>query len=100
LTSRCHGKLNGGETGTDCGGECPACVLGQPCAIDGDCISNACDAVSLKCVSVYCNDHHQDVDETDSDCGGPTCAPCVNVKKCGSNFDCLSGFCSAGRLCE
>ncbi len=33
---------NGGETDVDCGGPCPACVLGQGCAGGSDCQSGFC----------------------------------------------------------
>ena len=95
-------QLNGGETDVDCGGECPACTLGHSCAVDTDCIFQACDALSLQCVSVQCNDHRLDGEETDVDCGGGTCAPCINGKTCNNNFDCASGFCggTTPRVCE
>jgi alpha-tubulin suppressor-like RCC1 family protein len=92
-------QLNGDETGVDCGGECPECALGEPCAADSDCISNACDGESLQCVFVQCSDHRKDGDETDTDCGGPSCGGCWNGAHCAHNFDCLSGFCSA-HVCQ
>jgi hypothetical protein len=90
-------KRDGAETDVDCGGgTCPGCALGQPCRIDVDCTSSACDGVSLRCVSSTCSDHRQDADETDVDCGGATCGPCNTGQKCKISFDCVSGFCNTG----
>lgn len=35
---------NGGETDIDCGGPCPACLLGDGCLINNDCQSTVCTA--------------------------------------------------------
>ena len=69
---------------------CPACAVGKNCAVDTDCTSNACDAVSLKCVSNQCADHRQDGAETDVDCGGGTCSPCGLTQMCQVDADCNS----------
>src|SRR3954471_8839085 len=37
--------------------------------------------------------------ETDSDCGGPTCAKCANGKKCTASLDCAGSACTAG-ICQ
>ena len=47
----------------------------------------------------HCIDGMQDGDETDLDCGGPTCTPCANGLMCMVNSDCLSNNCSGGTTC-
>jgi hypothetical protein len=90
------------ETDIDCGGGiCSACALGLHCTVDFDCSSNACDAISLTCVSNQCNDHRQDGAESDVDCGGSVCSACVVGKKCNSSFDCQAGHpCNAAHICQ
>ena len=56
--------------------------------------SPAVDAPAASCV-----DGKQDGLETDTDCGGPVCTPCLPGKKCLVNTDCLSGNCSMA-LCR
>jgi hypothetical protein len=84
---------DGTETDVDCGGgTCPGCGAGKMCLVDADCASNACDAVSLTCVSALCNDGMKDGSETDVDCGGG-CSPCANGKGCSVDQDCVSRGC-------
>jgi hypothetical protein len=64
------------------------------CGADSDCIStNACDAISMMCVSSQCIDHRQDGAETDVDCGGGGCLPCGLGLKCLVDIDCASNAC-------
>lgn len=97
-------KQNGNETAPDCGGgTCPLCATGEPCLLDTDCSSFACDTVTMLCVEHPCLDHHRDSDESDIDCGGtnPACRLCTSGEKCHSNFDCLGGhFCNGGKECQ
>jgi len=99
-------RQDGNETDTDCGGGlCPLCGLGQACLANLDCITFACDLVTLTCVANTCVDHRLDSDESDLDCGGttPSCSLCGVGKKCHSNFDCVPGhFCnsSPGGVCQ
>ncbi|MFI5300436.1 MAG: hypothetical protein ACHREM_20305, partial [Polyangiales bacterium] len=58
---------------------------------NGTCSSGQCVAVSL------CADGAQDGSETDLDCGGPVCAPCVDGKSCTATSDCLTSACTAGK---
>lgn len=44
------GMRNGEETGIDCGGNCGGCGNGEACNGDGDCRSQRCNAVTMKCV--------------------------------------------------
>lgn len=43
-----------------------------------------------------CKDGTLDGDETDVDCGGATCPPCANGKKCTARKDCASLVCAGG----
>jgi hypothetical protein len=36
------GAQNGDETDLDCGGSCDGCVVGQACAVEGDCATGNC----------------------------------------------------------
>jgi hypothetical protein len=82
-------------TDVDCGGVCPPCANGKKCLSNADCASAACDAASLTCVASECTDHRQDGAETDADCGGGICLPCVLGKSCLVSSDCASQACDA-----
>jgi hypothetical protein len=85
-------RKDGAETDVDCGGNtCPTCAVGKKCLGDNDCSSNACDAISLTCVSNQCADHRLDGNESDVDCGGFTCPACAVGKMCNRNSDCQFG---------
>ena len=43
-----------------------------------------------------CYDGIKNQDETDVDCGGNICGPCVNGLQCNANDDCMSGRCLRG----
>jgi hypothetical protein len=48
----------------------------------------------------FCEDGIKDRDETDVDCGGQYCRPCLNGMGCDLNEDCESGICdSTTKLC-
>jgi hypothetical protein len=53
---------------------------------------------SSTCVTPQCQDHHQDGLETDADCGGGFCPPCVLGKNCVLSEDCASQACDAFKL--
>jgi hypothetical protein len=88
-------RKDGVETDVDCGGpnSCTRCAVSQKCAVDGDCTSNACDAITLLCVSNQCADNRKDGAETDIDCGGGICSACAVAKACQVNSDCQSNAC-------
>ncbi|HTA89535.1 MAG TPA: hypothetical protein VK745_08165 [Polyangiaceae bacterium] len=88
----------GSCTDVGCGGICPPCATGKKCLADADCVSFACDAVSLTCVTPQCQDHRQDGDETDADCGGGFCPSCPLSKSCVVDTDCMSLSCDAIKL--
>ncbi len=94
------GRKDGVETDVDCGGAntCPRCPNTEGCALDSDCGSNACDAVSHTCVADQCTDHRTDGVETDIDCGGGTCATCGFGKNCKVDGDCATAGCSVSSL--
>jgi hypothetical protein len=76
----------------DGAGLCVECVDADDCPNDGDlCQSN-------ECVPEQCGNDTQDPDETDVDCGGPTCGPCADDQKCLVDDDCLSGVCDPTAL--
>jgi hypothetical protein len=79
-------------------GSCVGVGLGQTCSVDSNCLSNACDATTLKCVANQCADHRQDGTETDADCGGNSCPACATSKKCLGDNDCTSMACDANSL--
>ncbi|MFT3776058.1 MAG: hypothetical protein QM820_62740 [Minicystis sp.] len=86
-----NGKKDASETDVDCGGtECPQCVDGQTCLVNGDCKSGYC--FGGKCSTPNCGDNIKNLGEIDVDCGGP-CPPCANGKDCTMNVDCASGNC-------
>jgi hypothetical protein len=91
---------DGNESDIDCGGgTCPACSNGKTCNIPTDCQSGVC--ASGKCTSppAMCLDNVKDGNETDIDCGGGTCPPCIDGKQCSVRADCQSGVCGAGNRC-
>jgi hypothetical protein len=94
---------DGNETDVDCGGGfCTPCPLGMGCAIDYDCVTGACDAVSRRCVADTCFDHRWDASETDTDCGGSVCAArCPVGSRCTTTADCVNGHvCSIYKVCQ
>jgi len=48
------------------------------------------------CISDLCLNGVKDTDESDVDCGGPTCPKCEDRKSCNINSDCSSDFCQNG----
>jgi hypothetical protein len=79
-------------------GSCIGVGLGQTCSVDSNCLSNACDADTLKCTGNQCGDHRKDGMETDVDCGGGVCPACTTSKKCMADSDCASDACDADSL--
>jgi hypothetical protein len=87
------GVKNGSETAVDCGGSCPGCDDGDPCLVDGDCLSDLCTA-KICTPQPTCSDNLKNGGETDIDCGGNTCAACQNGDMCLVNADCQSALCT------
>jgi hypothetical protein len=100
------GVRNGGETDTDCGGDCPGCSDGAPCTLGADCQSSVC-GDDGRCAPASCNDAVRNQNETAPDCGGSCAANCAAGQGCGVGADCQSGVCgsagcgtNAGRCCQ
>jgi hypothetical protein len=92
------GVQNQDETAKDCGGVCTItspCATGLGCAVHADCASDFC---SAKICTDHCLSRKVELDETDVDCGGPTCLPCADGKACEVNADCSSAICK-DKLC-
>jgi hypothetical protein len=70
-------KVNGNESGEDCGGSCPPCAVGLACRLPSDCESGVC--MDVVCAAPTCTDGAQNSDETDVDCGGATCGACLSA---------------------
>jgi len=51
------------------------------------------------CQAPACPDGVVNGDETDIDCGGPACPPCVADRICLEPTDCASGVCTGG-ICQ
>lgn len=79
----------------DGSGACVECVDDDQCTISGE----FCDLDTGTCIGAQCDDDTQNGQETDTDCGGPACAPCANTAQCAVAEDCVSGFCD-GTTCE
>jgi hypothetical protein len=73
----------------DGGGNCVECNANVDCGNLDVCQMNSC-------VPPSCTDGQLDGNETDVDCGGPDCAPCVNGSICYDDPDCDSNFCDDG----
>lgn len=94
--------MDGSETDVDCGGpDCTSrCGLGQSCAMPSDCeVGLSCENGS--CVEATCSNNLQDVDESDTDCGGTSQCPrcntgqaCTLASDCVSNAPCVNNACA------
>jgi hypothetical protein len=94
------GVRNGQETDVDCGGPtCGGCAEHQRCHEATDCAVGQGTCSFGTCEKYYCTDGQLDHDETDVDCGGPSCPPCATGGACASGRDCVSGSCAAS-VCQ
>ncbi|MEZ4307003.1 MAG: hypothetical protein R3F14_03000 [Polyangiaceae bacterium] len=116
------GQQNNGETGVDCGGPCPMCVLGIPCAgpadcgggpcVDGVCCDTPCLGICQACSSVKkgqgangsCGDILSGTDPDNECAGALSCGlgQCqfANGAPCAQGAECQSGFCADGVCCN
>ncbi|MEM6786837.1 MAG: hypothetical protein AAF715_04905 [Myxococcota bacterium] len=72
------------------------------CNVDADCatITNGvCDLTTNTCLPASCTDGITNGMETDLDCGGTVCNPCINGDDCVLASDCQSNLCDANLLC-
>ncbi|MBI4702073.1 MAG: hypothetical protein HY744_13135 [Deltaproteobacteria bacterium] len=81
------GKVCDGE------GECVECTEKEHCTGEELCEAG-------KCLPPPCKNGKLDPQETDVDCGGPSCPGCGLGKSCGQGSDCTSGECKAGTCTE
>ena len=72
-----------------------ACVA-APAADGTACGAGLCAAGACVDPAGSCTNGVKAGAETDVDCGGAFCAPCVDGKACAADADCMSGFCAAG----
>jgi hypothetical protein len=92
-------QKNGAESDVDCGGAgvCQRCLKDQRCTAGTDCLSGVCGGNGL-CVASACEDGVKGQQETDVDCGGPTCPACQFLTEpgptCAADSDCAISFCS------
>jgi hypothetical protein len=84
-------RKDGTETDVDCGGSCQAkCLQYRSCTASTDCAASApvCNARTKTCGAPSCFDGIMNQNETDIDCGGPTCAGCGPNQACQTGTDC------------
>lgn len=62
----------------------------------------ACSSLCERMLPAHCTDTRQNVDETDVDCGGPDCDPCLPDEGCRMDRDCtiLTPECGATAMCS
>ncbi len=86
--------------GGPCGGMCMKCLEAEKVCVPvpaGDDAKGACPGEcdgQGACQS--CTNDSEDANETDTDCGGPTCPPCLDGETCELGADCQSCRCEAG----
>ena len=92
--------VNGGESDVDCGGtsSCDRCPQGGACTEGTDCDSRVC-RMNHTCAAPTCSDGYKNGNETDVDCGGPTCRPtpggkCQDNRLCEVAADCTTNRCT------
>jgi hypothetical protein len=98
-TPTCYDSMqNGTEDGVDCGGSCPnSCTL-TGCEGDGDCEDGEF-CMDGECLVSSCSNDIVDTQESDVDCGGPTCPACAEGEMCNVGSDCETGVCGDDGLC-
>ena len=93
-------QLNGEESDVDCGAVCSTqCSIGDTCVSDDDCTSRNCNTKTNTCRAASCTNNKEDGQETDVDCGGPSCSGCGLDKTCKTNQDCAQEFVCSNSTC-
>jgi hypothetical protein len=104
-----NGQLDAGESDIDCGGVCAApCAEGKhcqtsltsDCATGSTCVASANGGPTGTCVARHCLDASKDYDETDVDCGGPSCSRCRQGYSCTAASDCATNICGPNNKCD
>ncbi|MFT5432649.1 MAG: hypothetical protein ACI9OJ_003351, partial [Myxococcota bacterium] len=107
-TDTCSNEMYdaGFEIGTDCGDTCSAlCAAGERCLENANCMAGTTcreDGVFEHriCKGPDCEDDLLNLQETDIDCGGPMCGPCVSTNleppACVVDRDCNTDICDGG----
>ncbi|HEY2746923.1 MAG TPA: hypothetical protein VGL86_20010 [Polyangia bacterium] len=93
--NRCwqRGHLYGG--GSDGGADLSAGGVGGSCGVASDCASGICNLTTNSCAASDCGDGVRDDQETDVDCGGPSCPGCATGQSCSANGDCANQLCNS-----
>jgi hypothetical protein len=113
---------NNGETGVDCGGPCPMCVVGNACAgaadcaggpcVDGVCCDSPCLGTCKACSAAkkgsgmngVCGDVAPGSDPDNECAGALSCGlgqcQIANGQPCAQNAECQSGFCADDVCCN
>jgi hypothetical protein len=88
----CSGACTNGVCSTQsmCAPNGAMCGTGASCC-SGFCTNGVCSGMANTCM-----DGMKDGSETDTDCGGPTCAPCAVGKTCVVGTDCTGKTCTNG----
>ncbi|MGC4115635.1 MAG: hypothetical protein QM765_13730 [Myxococcales bacterium] len=100
-----NGNCFGCQLDADCPPSTPRCSANHQCVqclADADCSAvpgATCDVAAGTCLAPPCANRQQDFEETDVDCGGPTCSKCASGKRCLSDRDCVGAMCSATGVC-
>jgi hypothetical protein len=73
---------------------------GHRCAAGETCVAGTCtrqqQPTGQQPPAPTCTDGIQNGNETDVDCGGPTCQKCAEGKRCATGTDCATGVCTGG----
>jgi hypothetical protein len=85
---------SGGGQVCDGNGTCVECVTNAQCTPP-----EVCDTDVNECVSMACLNMMQDPGETDVDCGGMDCGPCMIGEMCLVGTDCTTGYCDGTMVC-
>lgn len=82
-------------------GVCVQCVASESCVTLAMCTQGECICDDGQCVLLHCINSVFDpgLGETDLDCGGSDCNPCLVGETCGGDADCVSGVCDAMKQC-
>lgn len=95
------------ESTTDCIGDLSChpdrlrCVreIGDTCTSGNDCLSSVCLQGLCAAADSACLNGVLDADETDIDCGGPSCNSCGAGQQCTGDTDCIYGLCGTNSSC-